>query len=182
MCAELGAMFFVTDIRCFTMISMNFTVPDICDDFLPEVQVLEPLFTAYGGRQKFCGEIVTVKCFEDNSLVKQTLGTDGHGKVLVVDGGGSLRCALLGDMLGAMAAQNGWQGVLINGCVRDVKILRTIDIGVSALVCHPLKSNKRNEGQLNVPVRFAGVDFEPDQYLYADENGIIVAKNKLNLP
>ena len=163
------------------MPSMKFTVPDICDDFLPELQVLEPLFTAYGGRQKFHGEIVTIKCFEDNSLVKQTLGTDGHGKVLVVDGGGSLRCALLGDMLGDMAVENGWQGVLINGCVRDVEILKTIDLGVSALNCHPLKSNKRNEGQLNEPVRFAGVDFEPGQYLYADENGIILAKTELSL-
>jgi regulator of ribonuclease activity A len=160
---------------------MNFTTPDICDDFLPELQILEPLFTEYGDSEKFHGEIITIKCFEDNSLVKQTLTTDGHGKVLVVDGGGSLRCALLGDMLGAMAAENGWRGVLINGCVRDVEILKTIDLGVRALNCYPLKSNKRNEGQLNIPVRFAGVDFKPGQYLYADENGIVVAIEKLNL-
>ena len=89
---------------------MKFTVPDICDDFLPQLQVLEPLFTAFGGRKKFFGEVVTIKCFEDNSLVKQTLGTDGHGKVLVVDGGGSLRCALLGDLLGAMAAETAGKG------------------------------------------------------------------------
>jgi len=160
---------------------MNFTVPDICDDFLPELQVLEPLFKEYGGRQKFFGEIVTIKCFEDNSLVKQILGTDGGGKVLVVDGGGSLRCALLGDMLGAMAAENGWQGIVINGCVRDVEILKTIDFGVRALNCLPLKSNKRNEGQLNIAIRFAGVDFEPGQYLYADENGMVVANTRLDL-
>ena len=160
---------------------MKFTVPDICDDFLPELQVLEPLFTAYGGRQKFYGAIVTIKCFEDNSLVKQTLATDGHGKVLVVDGGGSLRCALLGDMLGDMAVENGWQGVLINGCVRDVEILKTIVLGVQALNCYPLKSEKRNQGQLNIPVHFAGVDFEPGQYLYADENGMIVARTELEL-
>ena len=161
---------------------MKFSVPDICDDFLPELQVLEPVFSNYGGRRKFYGEVVTLKCFEDNSLVKQTLGTKGQGRVLVVDGGGSLRCALLGDILGAMAAENGWQGVLINGCVRDVEILRTIDLGVRALNCHPLKSNKRNEGQLNVPLRFAGVNFEPGQYLYADENGIVIAQKELNLP
>lgn len=161
---------------------MRFSVPDICDDFSPEIQVLEPLFSAYGGRRKFRGEVVTIKCFEDNSLVKETLGSAGHGKVLVVDGGGSMRCALLGDILGAMAAENGWQGILIYGCVRDVEVLRTIDIGVSALSCHPQKSHKRNEGQLNVPIRFADVSFEPGQYLYADENGIIVAQKKLNLP
>jgi regulator of ribonuclease activity A len=161
---------------------MNFTVPDLCDDFLPELQVLEPLFSSYGGRQKFFGEIVTIKCFEDNSLVRETLRSGGHGKVLVVDGGGSLRCALLGDMLAAMAAENGWQGILINGCVRDVEILKTIDLGVLALNCHPLKSNKRSEGQLNIAVRFAGVDFEPGRYLYTDENGTILAKRQLDPP
>jgi regulator of ribonuclease activity A len=160
---------------------MNFTVPDICDDFLPELQALQPLFTEFGAKKKFYGEIVTIKCFEDNSLVKQTLGTDGQGKVLVVDGGGSLRCALLGDMLGVMAAKNGWLGAVINGCVRDVEILKTIDLGVRALNCHPLKSNKRNEGQLNIPISFAGVDFEPGQYLYADENGMVVANTQLEL-
>ena len=158
---------------------MDFTTPDICDEHLADIQILEPLFTAFGGRDKFCGEVVTIKCFEDNSLVKQQLANDGRGKVLVVDGGGSLRCALLGDMLGDMAAQNGWQGVVVNGCVRDVEILKTIAIGVRALNCYPLKSNKRNEGQLNIPVRFAGVNFEPGQYLYADENGIVVACKKL---
>jgi len=160
---------------------MTFTTPDICDEFLDQLQVLEPLFTEFGGKEKFSGEVVTIKCFEDNSLVKQTLGSAGHGKVLVVDGGGSLRCALLGDLLGAMAVQNGWQGVLINGCVRDVEILKSMDLGVRSLNCYPLKSNKRNEGQLNVAIRFAGVNFEPGQHLYADENGIIVAVEKLNL-
>src|SRR5210317_1409215 len=123
---------------------MTFTTPDICDEFSSGIQVLEPLFTEFGGADKFCGEIVTIKCFEDNSLVKQTLGSEGDGKVLVIDGGGSLRCALLGDMLGAMAKQNGWTGVLGNGCVRDVEILRTISIGVRALGCHPVKSVKLN--------------------------------------
>lgn len=159
---------------------MTLSTPDICDEFSAELQVLEPLFTEFGGTEEFCGEIVTIKCFEDNSLVKQTLGSDGHGKVLVVDGGGSLRCALLGDMLAAMAKKNGWQGVLINGCVRDVEILETIGLGVRALNCYPRKSNKRNEGQFNIAIRFAGVDFEPGQYLYADKNGVVVARSELN--
>jgi len=160
---------------------MTFTTPDICDAFADEIQILEPLFTEFGGREKFSGEIVTIKCFDDNSLVKQSLATAGHGKVLVVDGSGSLRCALLGDLLGAMAVENGWQGVLINGCVRDVEILKSMDLGVRALNCHPLKSNKRNEGQLNLPVKFAGASFKPGQYLYADENGIVVARENLSL-
>jgi len=160
---------------------MNYSTPDICDDFLSDLQVLEPLFTEYGARDKFSGEVVTIKCFEDNTLLKQTLGTDGTGKVMVVDGGGSLRRALLGDMLAAMAADNGWQGVVINGCVRDVEILKTIRLGVRALNCHPVRSDKRNEGQLNVPVSFAGANINPGQYLYADENGIVVANTKLEL-
>jgi len=160
---------------------MNFTVPDICDDYLSQIQVLEPLFKPYGGRLKFRGEIITINCFEDNSLVKETLATEGAGKVMVVDGGGSLRCALLGDILGAMAEKNGWEGLLINGCVRDVEFLKSIDIGVSALNSYPLKSKKRNEGQRDIPVRFAGVDFEPGQYLYADENGIVVAREELDI-
>lgn len=160
---------------------MTYSTPDICDQFPGQLQIAEPLFTEFGGKDSFSGEIVTIKCFEDNSLVKQNLATAGYGKVLVVDGGGSLRCALLGDLLGAMAVQNGWQGLLINGCVRDVEILKSMDLGVRALNCYPLKSNKRNEGQLNVPVRFAGVNFEPGQYLYADENGIVVANEELDI-
>ena len=160
---------------------MEFTVPDICDEYLPNLQVLDPIFRPYGGRRKFHGEVVTIKCFEDNSLVRQTLAENGSGKVMVVDGGGSLRCALLGDMLAAMAAKNGWQGVLIFGCVRDVEILETIDLGVSALNSFPKKSEKRGLGEMNVPVHFAGADFLPGQYLYADENGIVVAEEKLGL-
>lgn len=159
---------------------MTFSIPDLCDDFPDELQVLEPLFTEYGDKEKFSGEIVTVKCFEDNSLVKKTLGTDGTGKVMVVDGGASLRRALLGDMLAAMAVDNGWQGLVIYGCVRDVEILKTIKLGVRALNCYPVKSEKRNEGRLNAPLAFAGAKIEPGQYIYADENGIVVAKTQLD--
>ena len=160
---------------------MSYSIPDICDEFLADLKVVEPLFTDFGKRRKFCGEIVTIKCFEDNSRVKETLATEGCGRVIVVDGGGSLRRALLGDMLAAMAVGNGWQGLLINGCVRDVEILETIDLGIRALNPHPVRSDKRNQGQLNVPVRFAGVTFRPGQYLYADENGTVVANSKLDI-
>jgi len=158
---------------------MTFSTPDLCDEYSDRIQVLEPLFRDFGGKPEFQGEIVTVKCHEDNSLVKSTLASEGQGKVLVVDGGASLRCALLGDLLGAMAIENGWQGVLVNGCVRDVEILKGMDLGVRALAALPLKSEKRGEGELNVIVRFAGVSFEPGWYLYADENGVIVASGKL---
>ena len=156
------------------------STPDICDRFSNRLQILEPLFQDFGGTRKFHGEIVTIKCYEDNSLVKSTLATAGHGKVLVVDGGGSLRCALLGDQLGAKAVENGWQGVLVNGCVRDVEILKNMQIAVRALNCNPLKSTRRDEGQLNVIVRFANVGFEPGQFIYADENGTVVAAEKLD--
>jgi len=161
---------------------MTFSIPASCDDFLADLQVLEPLFSEYGASEKFSGEVVTIKCFEDNTLLKQTLGTDGTGKVMVVDGGGSLRRALLGDLLAAMAVDNGWQGVIINGCIRDVEILKTINLGIRALNCHPVRSDKRNEGQLNVPVAFAGANIKPGQYLYADENGIVVANSKKEQP
>lgn len=160
---------------------MGVSVPDICDDFIEEVQVLEPLFADFGARRRFCGEVVTVKCFEDNSLVRDLVNTPGEGRVIVVDGGGSMRRALLGDLLAAKAARNGWQGLLINGCVRDVEILETIELGVKALNSHPVKTDKRGEGQLNVPVEFAGARIVPGRYLYADANGVIVAFRDLEV-
>ena len=160
---------------------MTYSVPDICDNFIEEIAVLEPLFSDYGGKRKFGGEIVTIKCFEDNSLVRDAVRSAGEGKVIVVDGGGSLRHALLGDLLAAKAAENGWQGLLINGCVRDVEILATIDLGIKALNCHPVKTEKRGEGQLNVPVSIAGAIIRPGQYLYADANGVLVSARKLEV-
>ena len=160
---------------------MAYSVPDICDEFPEEISVLEPLFSNFGGRQRFSGEIITIRCFEDNSLLRDVVRDEGRGRVIVVDGGGSLRRALLGDMLAAIAEENGWQGIVINGCVRDVEILETIDLGVKALNCHPVKTDKRGEGQLNVPVSFAGVHFRPGQYLYTDKNGTAVAPGDLGL-
>ncbi len=156
-----------------------FTTPDLCDTYSHEVQIAEPLFTSYGGRATFGGEIVTVKCFEDNSKVKELVEQDGTGKVIVVDGGASLRHALLGDMLAEKAAANGWQGLIINGCIRDVDIIRQTQLGVHALHTHPLKTEKRGLGEINVPVRFAGVSFAPGHFVYADNNGIIVAARAL---
>jgi len=160
---------------------MSVSVPDICDQFIDDIVVFDPVFRDFGAKRKFCGEIVTVRCFEDNSLVGETVRTPGRGRVLVVDGGGSLRRALLGDLLATAAVENRWQGLVINGAVRDVEILETIDLGVKALAACPVKTDKRGEGQLGVPLRFAGAQLEPGQYLYADANGVVVARQKLDV-
>jgi len=160
---------------------MALSVPDICDDYFDEVRVFDPWFSDFGAKEKFCGSVVTVKCFEDNSLVRDLVNTEGLGRVIVVDGGGSMRRALLGDLLAAKAAKNGWNGLLINGCVRDVEILQDIDLGIKALNCHPVKTDKRGEGQRDVPLEFAGVQVMPGQFLYADANGVIVAEQDLGL-
>jgi len=160
----------------------HYVTPDLCDAYPDLVQVLEPMFSNFGGRDSFGGQIVTLKCFEDNSLVKEQVELDGKGKVLVVDGGGSLRCAMLGDMLAEKAAKNGWEGLVIYGCVRDVDILIQTNVGVQALASHPKKSNKRGVGELNVPVTFAGVTFRPGDYVYADNNGVIVSPSPLKMP
>jgi regulator of ribonuclease activity A len=160
---------------------MKLSVPDICDQFPDDITVLDAAFHDFGGRERFSGEIVTIKCFEDNSQVGEAVRQPGEGRVIVVDGGGSMRRALLGDVLAAAAAENGWQGLLIHGCVRDVEILRTIDLGVKALAACPMKTDKRGEGQSGVPLRFAGSLMEPGQYLYADANGVVIAKQELGI-
>ncbi|KUM03912.1 ribonuclease E activity regulator RraA [Chromobacterium subtsugae] len=155
------------------------TTPDLCDSFADAVRVLEPIFQSYGGHARFHGQIVTLKLFEDNSLVRQTLGENGQGKVLVVDGGGSRRCALLGDQLGELAVRNGWAGLVIDGCVRDSAALGQLPLGVKALAAHPRKSVKLGGGQRDLPVRIAGCELAPGQWLYADEDGVIVAERQL---
>lgn len=153
--------------------------PDICDAH-PEVRVLDPLFVNFGAIEAFCGPVRTVKCFEDNSLVKEAVSEPGAGAVLVVDAGGSQRCALLGDMLAEKAADNGWAGVIMYGCVRDVDALVEIELGIQALGAHPRRSEKHGAGQRDISVTFAGVTIEPDQWLYADNNGILIADQRLD--
>jgi regulator of ribonuclease activity A len=137
------------------------------------------MLSNFGGREQFCGQIVTVKCFEDNSVVKQLVGTPGDNRVIVVDAGGSLRRACLGDMLAEQAASNGWSGLVIYGCIRDVDQIMATDIGVQALGVHPMKTEKKGAGELDIPVTFGGVTFNPGEYLYADNNGIIVSAEPL---
>lgn len=152
--------------------------PDLCDAH-PEIQVVEPMFANFGGKEAFGGEIVTVKCFEDNSVVKAQVALPGKGKVMVVDGGGSMRAALLGDMLADQAVENGWEGLVIYGCIRDVDAIGDTDLGVQALGSHPRKTEKRGLGDLNVPVTFGGVCFHPGHFIYADNNGVVVSEQAL---
>lgn len=158
---------------------MSFVTCDLCDDHPDKVRVCEPLFANFGGRQAFGGQIVTVKCFEDNSRVKELLATPGLGRVLVVDGGGSLRCALLGDLIGDSAVRQGWSGVIVYGCVRDVDALAELDLGVQALASIPLKSVRKGVGETELPVTFGGITFTPGEYVYADNNGVIVSREAL---
>ncbi len=160
---------------------MNFITPDLCDEYPQHVRVLAPMLKNFGGKHTFCGEIVTVKCFEDNSLIKEHAGLDGTGKVLVVDGGGSLRCALLGDMIAESAVKNHWEGIVIYGCVRDVDALAALNLGVQALASIPLKSVRQGRGDLNIDITFGGVTFKAGEYIYADNNGVIVSNQKLTL-
>jgi regulator of ribonuclease activity A len=155
------------------------STPDICDAFADEVRVVDPILQSFGGLPRFAGPIATIKCFEDNSRVRERVAEPGGGRVLIVDGGGSLHRALLGDRLARQAADNGWAGIVINGCVRDVEILREIPIGIMALNRCPMKTKKRGHGELDVPVTFAGVTFSKGEQLYADENGVLVADRAL---
>lgn len=158
--------------------SLDFATCDLCDahknDTDGAFRVLPPVFASYGGVAKFAGPVSTVKCFEDNSLVKLALDEPGRGRVLVVDGGGSLRRALVGGNIGAAAAKNGWAGVVVDGCVRDAAELRASAVGIRALALMPLPTEKRNEGQRDVAVRVQGEWIRPGDWLYADEDGIVV--------
>lgn len=158
---------------------MSLKTADLCDEHAAGIQVATPLLRAYGGTSAFHGQIVTVKVYEDNVLVRQTLEERGEGKVLVVDGGGSLRCALVGDRLAALARENGWAGIVINGCIRDSEAIARIPIGVRALNTNPQKSAKHGTGERHVSVTFAGITFDHGHSLYADEDGIVVSEQKL---
>jgi regulator of ribonuclease activity A len=149
---------------------------DLCDRFGDRISVAEPLFRDFGGRQTFAGEIETVRAVEDNALVRKVLETEGKGRVLVIDGGGSLRCALVGGRLAALAAANGWSGIVVNGCVRDIGEIAAVSLGVKALAPCPRPPSKTGKGERGVPVRFADVTFTPGWRLWADPDGLIVGE------
>ncbi len=157
---------------------MTFSTADLYDAHENEVQVVLPGFVNFGGRKRFAGPITTLKLFEDNALVRGALEQPGGGRVLVVDGDGSLRCALVGDKLGELGRDNGWAGVIVYGCIRDSVELGRMDFGVQALGTNPRKSVKRGDGQRDIPVTFHGVTFQPGAWAYADEDGILVGATK----
>lgn len=158
---------------------MKWTTADLCDQYGDELHITTPDLINYGGALSCTGIITTLKVYEDNTLVRAALEEPGNGRVLVVDGGGSERCALVGDQLAQLAVQNGWHGIIVWGCIRDSAEIATMPLGVWALATHPRKSVKLGTGQRDLPVTFLGVQFVPGHYLYADEDGLMVAARAL---
>ncbi|MEF8723229.1 RraA family protein [Candidatus Accumulibacter phosphatis] len=163
---------------------MSFKTADLLDDNESKahdgsVRVVAPMFKRYGGRPAFSGQIATLKVFEDNSLVREALGEGGEGRVLVIDGGGSMRCALVGDQLAILGQRNRWQGIVVYGCIRDADDIEEIELGVRALDTHPLKSIKKGIGERDLPVSFGGVTFRPGEWIYVDGDGLVVSDEPL---
>ena len=157
---------------------MELSTPDLSDAF-PETKALDPIMTNYGGKSFFSGPIETLQCPDDNSIVKELLNSEGDGKILIVDAGGINTVALLGDLIAEAGVKNNWSGVVINGYIRDVDIVKTLDIGVQALGTYPVKSEKRGLGELGVEISFGGLPFKPGQHVYADNNGLLLSETEL---
>ena len=155
---------------------INYVLPDLCDAYPDVIQVVDPIFICFGTCESFGGVITTIKCFEDNSLVADAVKEDGEGKVLIVDGGGSTRCGLLGDNLAKEAVDNGWEGIVVYGCIRDVDIINKLNLGVKAINSNPKKSVKQGVGCRDEPVLFGSVGFNPGEFAYGDNNGLIVSR------
>lgn len=158
---------------------MTFATADLYDEYEEKLQIASPMFNDYGGNLKFCGPASTVRVFEDNSLVRAALEEPGEGRVLVIDGGASLKCALLGDMLVELGKENDWAGIIVYGCIRDSAVIANIAIGVKALNTNPRKSVKKGTGERDVSVDFADVIISPGDYIYADEDGVIISAERL---
>ena len=155
-----------------------FTTADLWDEHHQHLSCVEPIFYSFGKKKAFSGKITTLKLFEDNSFVRKQLESNGKGKVLVVDGGASLRCALVGDKLAELAITNKWEGIIVNGCIRDSYLINQMDIAIKAINTSPVKSIKRNIGKMNIPVNFSGVTFIPGQFVYSDNDGVLISKKK----
>ena len=160
---------------------MTFKTADIYDEYGDVLKVASPIFKDYGRNKIFHGPISTVKAFEDNSLVRAALEESGDGRVLIIDGHESLRCAMVGDMLAKLGMENGWSGIIVFGCIRDAEVISTIDIGIKALNTNPRKSLKQGLGERDIPVSFAGVTFNVGEYVYADTDGVVVSKKKIKI-
>ena len=159
---------------------MSFSTPDLSDEN-PDAQGLAPILQNLGGKKVFWGKIETLKCPDDNSYVKELLNSDGDGRVLVVDADGISTVALLGDMIAEAGVRNNWSGIVINGYVRDIDILSKLDIGVQAIGTMPVRSEKKNQGQVGIDISFGGLTFSSGDYVYADNNGLLLSKLELNL-
>ena len=160
---------------------MEYNTSELCDMFLDVVDVVEPMFSNYGGCSSFGGAISTVKCFEDNGVIADVLSEDGEGRVLLVDGGGSLRRALLDANLAETAVANNWEGILVYGCVRDVDALEEFDLGIQAIASIPVGADNNGIGEVDVPVNFGGVTFLPGDHVYADNTGVILSPEPLDI-
>ncbi|BAX54430.1 ribonuclease E activity regulator RraA [Photobacterium damselae subsp. piscicida] len=160
---------------------MEYNTSELCDIYLDQVDVVEPMFNSYGGRGSFGGQITTVKCFEDNGVLRSVLEQSGVGRVLLVDGGGSLRRALIDIDIAQLAAENEWEGIVVYGCVRHVDELDELDLGIQALASMPVGADNQSVGEVDVPVNFGGVTFLPEDHLYADNTGVILSPEPLEL-
>ena len=160
---------------------MDYNTSTLCDLFTDSVDVVEPMFVSFGGRASYGGEITTVKCFEDKGLILKALEESGIGKVLLIDGGGSLRRALIDAYAARLAASNGWEGIVVYGSVREVDDLDEIDVGIHAIASVPVSADEQETGEIDVAVNFGGVTFLPEDHLYADTTGIILSPEPLDI-
>ena len=160
---------------------MEYNTSELCDIYTNLIDVVEPIFVNYGGRSSFGGMISTIKCFEDNQLIKEVLLTNGSGKVLLIDGGGSIRRALIDARLIQIAVEQKWEGIVCYGAIRDVDTIEDADIGIQALASIPVGSDDLGHGETEVPVNFGGVTFLPEDHLYADNTGIILSPEPLDI-
>ncbi len=158
---------------------MNIKTATLCDEFEEQLQAADPIFKTFGDKTIFSGEIITLKVFEENGLIKKTLDGLGKKRVLVIDGGGSLQRALIDENLAELAIRNAWEGIIVYGCIRDSDEINTMDIGIKAINSCPLNSKEKNNGEKNITVRFAGLSFVPGQHIYADNDGILISEKKL---
>lgn len=159
---------------------MEYKTADVCDAYPDKIIIADPIgLKDYGGKKIFSGKIHTLKCFEDHAWVERIVNTDGTGKVLIVDGGGSLHCAITGDRLAGMAVKNHWNGIIIYGCIRDSATMALLNLGVKALNTYPISRVTTNRWEENIPIHFAGVNFIPGQFVYCDEDGIVLSEVEL---
>jgi len=160
---------------------MQYNTSELCDMYLDSVDVVEPMFANFGGRNSFGGEVTSVKCHEANGLIRDVLARNGEGKVLVIDGGGSLRRALVDLEIAELALDNGWEGIVVFGCIRDVDFIDELEIGIQALASIPVLASDSTDGELDTPVNFGGVTFLPEDHVYADSTGIILSPEPLDI-